>query len=663
MKLKIKWITSGKRKSVESSVTLVVLFYCFYVLRSTKGPHFHKRICLRNCKGMKRKRGSKKGHKKGKRNDPTEVNDPVAALDPIDAVDTICLDQNDESRHDSEMDTEPPDVSTDKPSNISSIEADQPNDNFTGKAGHGRLKVKLKSSRALEPHRSYSDTQTPSDTDKSNQQAALELNNTAVEKEDSTYSDGQTSEMQSNITETVRKKAGSIKIKSSKVSSLSGEDVQNKNRNRQNSPPQMLGERNLVLMGDEITNESLLPKNLQKVEIEQPYKDPRYNGKELNASLAVIKKVMKMDAAEPFNAPVDPVALGIPDYFDIIDTPMDFGTIFRDLERGYKYMNSEDVFKDVQFIWDNCYKYNNKGDYIVDLMKRVKKNFMKYWMAAGLYLDKTSNGAVERTHIEDGIRSSQDKLYSKGKQKHKRRKHGIDLHKSDCLCAVCVVRRRRKERENSGAIQSQMKVNNANLPRELKIEESSPINHNFSEDAASSQDRSQETDARADGDEVEHEENMQSSEQKDMGEPVKQDAMDDEIEPSLYASDSREGSLHPALDNGDREDSNKHSQAQDLDLSFVNETGDQKDVAEIHQQNQDEDGMNGDLTERSQQRTMAQENPLQKENDLVLRICKSLFPSNFKSLWNGPHSLMRRHVPSTRDHGPIHAALAAFMQQ
>lgn len=26
----------------------------------------------------------------------------------------------------------------------------------------------------------------------------------------------------------------------------------------------------------------------------------------------VIKKIMKMEAAEPFNAPVDPVALGIP---------------------------------------------------------------------------------------------------------------------------------------------------------------------------------------------------------------------------------------------------------------------------------------------------------------------------------------------------------------
>ncbi|QHO08919.1 hypothetical protein HN51_067490 [Arachis hypogaea] len=36
-----------------------------------------------------------------------------------------------------------------------------------------------------------------------------------------------------------------------------------------------------------------------------------------------------------------------------------------------------DVYKDVQYIWDNCCKYNNKGDYILDLMRRVKKNFIK----------------------------------------------------------------------------------------------------------------------------------------------------------------------------------------------------------------------------------------------------------------------------------------------
>lgn len=75
------------------------------------------------------------------------------------------------------------------------------------------------------------------------------------------------------------------------------------------------------------------------------------------------------------------------DYFDVITTPMDFGTICSNLESGGKYMNSEDVYKDVQYIWENCYKYNNKGDYVMELMKRVKKNFAKYWTAAGLYTD------------------------------------------------------------------------------------------------------------------------------------------------------------------------------------------------------------------------------------------------------------------------------------
>ncbi|XP_060962269.1 uncharacterized protein LOC133029028 [Cannabis sativa] len=64
---------------------------------------------------------------------------------------------------------------------------------------------------------------------------------------------------------------------------------------------------------------------------------------------------------------------------------MDFGTICSNLESGVKYSNSEDVFKDVQFIWGNCYKYNNKGDYILELLKRVKKIFTKYWTTAGLY--------------------------------------------------------------------------------------------------------------------------------------------------------------------------------------------------------------------------------------------------------------------------------------
>ncbi|KAL7235752.1 hypothetical protein ACSBR1_019106 [Camellia fascicularis] len=118
------------------------------------------------------------------------------------------------------------------------------------------------------------------------------------------------------------------------------------------------------------------------------HQDPQYEKQELKAALEVIKKVMKMDAAEPFNVPVDPVALAIPDYFDIIDTPMDFGTICSNIENGVKYKNSKDVLRDVQYIWDNCHKYNKKGHYILELMKRVKKNFTKSWTEAGLYREQ-----------------------------------------------------------------------------------------------------------------------------------------------------------------------------------------------------------------------------------------------------------------------------------
>lgn len=82
------------------------------------------------------------------------------------------------------------------------------------------------------------------------------------------------------------------------------------------------------------------------------------------------------------------------DYFEVIDTPMDFGTICSNLENGVKYLNSKDVYKDVELIWNNCFKYNNKGDYVVDLMKRVKKNFTKNWTAAGLYSEPQQGNLI-----------------------------------------------------------------------------------------------------------------------------------------------------------------------------------------------------------------------------------------------------------------------------
>jgi hypothetical protein len=42
--------------------------------------------------------------------------------------------------------------------------------------------------------------------------------------------------------------------------------------------------------------------------------------------------------------PVDPIALGIPDYFDVIKNPMDLGTILSRLGRGF-YADTSDVLR------------------------------------------------------------------------------------------------------------------------------------------------------------------------------------------------------------------------------------------------------------------------------------------------------------------------------
>ncbi|XP_028079211.1 bromodomain-containing factor 1-like [Camellia sinensis] len=139
-----------------------------------------------------------------------------------------------------------------------------------------------------------------------------------------------------------------------------------------------------------------------------PLQDPLYKEQELKAALAVIRKVMKMDSARPFNLPVDPIALGIHDYFDVIDTPMDFGTICKNLENGVRYKNSKDVFGDVQYVWENCSKYNGEGHHISELMKRVKKNFTKYWTEAGLYEEQPQeiNGYSHEAPMESTMRCS-----------------------------------------------------------------------------------------------------------------------------------------------------------------------------------------------------------------------------------------------------------------
>jgi transcription initiation factor TFIID subunit 2 len=74
----------------------------------------------------------------------------------------------------------------------------------------------------------------------------------------------------------------------------------------------------------------------------------------------ILKRVMKHGCSAAFLHPVDPIALGIPHYFDIIKRPMDLGTVKKKLLQG-DYIDSEAFFKDVKLVFANCFTFNPPG--------------------------------------------------------------------------------------------------------------------------------------------------------------------------------------------------------------------------------------------------------------------------------------------------------------
>ncbi|KAL9644512.1 hypothetical protein ABK040_009376 [Willaertia magna] len=92
--------------------------------------------------------------------------------------------------------------------------------------------------------------------------------------------------------------------------------------------------------------------------------------------LKLITSLKKHEWAWPFNQPVDPIQLHIPDYFDIIKNPMDLGTVEKKL-KNEAYSTIEHFLDDVRLIWSNCYTYNNIESDVAIMCMHVEKAFIE----------------------------------------------------------------------------------------------------------------------------------------------------------------------------------------------------------------------------------------------------------------------------------------------
>ena len=75
-----------------------------------------------------------------------------------------------------------------------------------------------------------------------------------------------------------------------------------------------------------------------------------------------------------FREPVDWKNLGLLDYLQVVEKPMDLGTIKSKIENG-KYDTLEQAAQDIRLVWTNCMLYNRDGSEYYHLADKFSKAF------------------------------------------------------------------------------------------------------------------------------------------------------------------------------------------------------------------------------------------------------------------------------------------------
>lgn len=92
----------------------------------------------------------------------------------------------------------------------------------------------------------------------------------------------------------------------------------------------------------------------------------------------MLKKHFSINFA--FLEPVDPVALNVPHYHEVVKEPMDLGTIQTNLANN-KYENGDEFEHDVRLVFKNCYLFNPEGTDVHAMGKKMELIFDKKWAA------------------------------------------------------------------------------------------------------------------------------------------------------------------------------------------------------------------------------------------------------------------------------------------
>jgi len=128
----------------------------------------------------------------------------------------------------------------------------------------------------------------------------------------------------------------------------------------------------------------------------------------------MLKALKRHPDSGPFLHPVDPVALNVPDYFDIIKNPMDLTTLQTNLNNGKYADNPDNFISDTRLIFTNCYTYNGINSQISEMAKALEKVFENMLKKMPQEGDHSSFGSKSKTNHPNTSKKHPKKITLKG---------------------------------------------------------------------------------------------------------------------------------------------------------------------------------------------------------------------------------------------------------
>ena len=113
----------------------------------------------------------------------------------------------------------------------------------------------------------------------------------------------------------------------------------------------------------------------------------------------ILRQITQHKWAWPFMQPVDVEGLGLHDYYEVIDKPMDFSTIKNQTEAkdGTGYKNVREICVDVRLVFTNAMKYNDEKSDVHVMAKTLLEKFEEKWLQ---FLPKVTEEETRREQEE-----------------------------------------------------------------------------------------------------------------------------------------------------------------------------------------------------------------------------------------------------------------------